>query len=72
MPGCEGFYPGLFDLEGNVAEWIDGCVGNTGQNDICYLMGGGFYDQRSYCTEVYDKYPRNQSAGSFGFRCCSG
>jgi formylglycine-generating enzyme required for sulfatase activity len=71
-PGCEGFYPGIFDLEGNVAEWVDGCDGNTGAADICYLMGGNLIDNQSYCTEVYEDYPRNDSAWTFGFRCCSG
>jgi hypothetical protein len=35
-------------------------------------MGGGIYDQKSYCTEVYEDYPRNDVAAVFGFRCCSG
>jgi hypothetical protein len=71
---CEGFYPGLFDLEGNVAEWVDGCAGNTGKDDVCYLMGGGVFDQKSYCTEVYEDTDdkRSSTAVSFGFRCCSG
>ena len=71
---CEGFYPGLFDLEGNVAEWVDGCAANTGETDTCYLMGGGVFDQKSYCSEVYDAVDdkRSSTAVSFGFRCCSG
>ena len=76
FPGCEGYFPGLFDMEGNVAEWVDGCDGNTGADDVCYLMGGNIFDQRSYCDEVYndpeDAYHRNTTAVSFGFRCCSG
>jgi formylglycine-generating enzyme required for sulfatase activity len=72
-PGCVGYYPGLYDLEGNVAEWVDGCAGNTGKGDFCYLMGGAIFDPgNSYCTEVYDDSPRNDTASSFGFRCCSG
>jgi formylglycine-generating enzyme required for sulfatase activity len=72
FPGCEGSYPGLFDLEGNVAEWVDGCSGNTGKDDFCYLMGGQFFENQSYCTEVYDDEARSSVASSFGFRCCSG
>jgi hypothetical protein len=76
-PGCEGYYPGLFDMQGNVAEWVDGCDGNTGPTDICYLMGGNITDNGgSYCDEVYndaeDAFPRNDTAFTFGFRCCSG
>lgn len=69
---CEGYYPGLFDMEGNAAEWVDSCVTETGRDDICYLLGGSFYDNQSYCTESYAEYPRDDVAGSFGFRCCSG
>lgn len=88
MPGCEGFYPGLFDLEGNVAEWIDSCLPplgadtaadagapdagtRDGSDDRCMAVGGSLFDQRSYCDEVYDEYPRNQTAYSFGIRCCA-
>jgi formylglycine-generating enzyme required for sulfatase activity len=75
---CEGFYPGVFDMEGNVAEWVDSCMANTGKDDVCYLMGGGVFDQKSYCDEVYEPSTsdtgnkRSATAVSFGFRCCSG
>jgi hypothetical protein len=76
-PGCEGYYPGLFDMEGNVAEWVDGCDGNTGPADTCYLMGGNVTDNgSSFCDEVYnsaeDAFRRDDKAFTFGFRCCSG
>ncbi|MEO8179277.1 MAG: SUMF1/EgtB/PvdO family nonheme iron enzyme [Deltaproteobacteria bacterium] len=74
---CEGYYPGVFDMEGNVAEWIDGCEGSSGPTDTCYLMGGGIFDNSgSYCTEVYEGptnlETRSDTAVSFGFRCCAG
>lgn len=69
---CEGFFPGLFDLEGNAAEWIDSCASETGAEDICYLVGGSHIDSKSYCTEYYDEWPRNDFATPWGFRCCSG
>jgi hypothetical protein len=72
FPGCEGNYPGLFDLEGNAAEWVDSCSSTAGANDTCSLMGGSFFDSKSYCTEVYDDRLRSDTAVSFGFRCCSG
>jgi hypothetical protein len=71
FPGCEGFYRGLFDLEGNAAEWIDGCTAQSDGGDVCFLLGGSFVDAKSYCDEVYD-YPRNTLAITFGFRCCGG
>ncbi len=69
---CEGFYPGIFDLEGNAAEWIDSCATETGAEDVCYLLGGSHIDNRSYCTEYFDEWPRNDFAAPWGFRCCSG
>jgi len=75
-PGCEGYFPGLFDMEGNVAEWVDGCDGNTGPADVCYLMGGNITEQQSFCDVVYydgeSVYQRDVKAFTFGFRCCSG
>jgi formylglycine-generating enzyme required for sulfatase activity len=75
---CEGYYPGVFDLEGNVAEWIDSCGPGAdagavgGRSDFCMLMGGAIFDSVSYCTEVYDDVRRDDTAVSFGFRCCAG
>ncbi len=71
FPDCEGFYPGLFDLEGNVAEWVDSCDGVTGAADLCLLLGGNIIDNQSYCTESYDDNQRAATAYTFGFRCCS-
>ncbi|HKO89880.1 MAG TPA: SUMF1/EgtB/PvdO family nonheme iron enzyme [Polyangiaceae bacterium] len=75
-PLCEGYFPGIFDMAGNLAEWIDGCDGNTGAADTCYLMGGNITEQTPACNLVYyntdSSYPRSQTAFTFGFRCCSG
>ena len=73
--GCEGFSTGLFDLSGNAAEWIDSCEGpgtDGGATDTCYLLGGSFYDESSYCNQVPTTYPRNGVSYGFGFRCCGG
>jgi len=74
---CEGFYPGIFDLEGNMAEWIDSCSpdgdSGTGSNDTCHLAGGSYIDTgfNDFCDEGPVAYPRNCTAAPFGFRCCS-
>jgi sulfatase modifying factor 1 len=70
--GCEGHYPGLFDMEGNAAEWVDSCGAETGASDVCMLLGGSYVDSKSYCSEVFDEFSRDTSAHPFGFRCCSG
>src|SRR5262249_41310403 len=38
---CEGGWPGIYDMVGNVAEWEDCDGGGTGW---CRLRGGGFID----------------------------
>jgi formylglycine-generating enzyme required for sulfatase activity len=68
---CEGSYPGLFEMVGNVAEWQDFCEGSTGSSDMCYLQGAGWV-LSGYCYTVYKDATRNQHAPSYGFRCCSG
>jgi len=74
FPGCEGYVSGLFDMEGNVAEWVDVCDGATGASDVCYLLGGSVQDAKgnSFCAEKYDGFTRDETSYNFGFRCCSG
>jgi hypothetical protein len=72
LPGCEGYYPGLFDMEGNVAEWVDVCDSITGSSDVCHAPGGSMVDAQSYCSEDYDYFTRDKTAFTIGFRCCSG
>lgn len=70
---CEGHYKGVFDLIGNVAEWLDSCdtAGGTDRSmDNCEL-GGGSYINNEYKCQTYFTNPRNDGADVFGFRCCS-
>jgi formylglycine-generating enzyme required for sulfatase activity len=71
FPGCEGYVSGLFDMEGNVAEWIGLCDGDTGGDDVCHPLGGSVQDSKSYCDEDYE-FKRSDSAYDVGIRCCSG
>ncbi len=71
FPGCEGFYPDLFDLQANVAEWVDSCNGSSGQEDHCILAGGSALDQDAFCTEAFTDVKRAETSSYFGFRCCS-
>jgi formylglycine-generating enzyme required for sulfatase activity len=41
FPGCEGGYPGLFDMSGNVAEYEDACSDEPGEPK-CRARGGTF------------------------------
>ena len=69
-PGCEGFYPGLFDLEGNVAEWVDSCSGDSGRTDSCAVLGDSYIALKAHCTSRF-QVARDTRAPTFGFRCCS-
>jgi hypothetical protein len=50
---------------------VDSCSGATGATDTCSLAGGNIYDSQSYCSETYEDVARDDSALSYGFRCCS-
>lgn len=66
---CEGGYPKLFDMSGNVGEWGDACDVDAGK---CLVRGGGFTELASQlaCSGV-DGIPRLTPGVSFGFRCCA-
>jgi sulfatase modifying factor 1 len=45
MPGCQSPVPGfagIFDLIGNVSEWVADCTGSAGATDSCQSRGGSF------------------------------
>lgn len=74
MTGCEGGYPGLVDMSGNVAEWIDACDENasSARGDECTVQGGAFDSSEDYakCSDTH-KLWRFIATTSIGFRCCA-
>jgi hypothetical protein len=72
MTGCEGGYPGIFDLSGNVAEWTTICDAD----DLCQVRGGaygeGMYDLVcEYFSDMYIRWARMTiQSPHIGFRCC--
>jgi formylglycine-generating enzyme required for sulfatase activity len=80
LPLCVARYPGVFDLIGNAAEWVDSCrpqndagLDPTGKSDYCASVGGGIYGaSRYYCDTVFRDVHRDLTNETFGFRCCAG
>ena len=73
---CEGGYPGVFDLIGNVGEWGDNCTATAGANDACscnassFEYTGGDASIADRCDH-FDNAVRSNTYDDLGFRCCS-
>jgi formylglycine-generating enzyme required for sulfatase activity len=72
MPNCEGGWPGLRDMSGNIAEWEDSCsLLSTPQGDTCRTRGGNFDSGQPSLQCDGDSYlSRSFTSDSVGFRCC--
>lgn len=71
LPQCVGGVNGLFDMSGNVSEWIDSC-GGIGVNDPCLAHGGdyGSFGADLQC-DAGRKYAASLKEPTRGFRCCA-
>ncbi len=70
MTGCEGGYQGLFDMSGNVREWINVCSGAD-----CRTAGGSYTNQGSWADHFMKCGNQHQVLSTLnvefiGFRCC--
>jgi formylglycine-generating enzyme required for sulfatase activity len=75
---CQGGYPGIFDMSGNVLEWEDSCQPDptdpTGQNDTCNIRGGAFWSHSGQLTCALQNQTKRSDQGlmnDLGLRCCS-
>lgn len=69
-PGCEGGLSGLFDMAGNVAEWVSNC-----HDDYCKFRGAGYLsndpiDTFAGCSGVCSGNNKSFQSGVVGIRCC--
>ncbi|PKN36810.1 MAG: hypothetical protein CVU63_16290 [Deltaproteobacteria bacterium HGW-Deltaproteobacteria-20] len=73
-PDCEGGFPGIFDMQGNAAEWTDRCDPGDGTGtEMCMTRGGHTYGSADYwkCSNLIGKVARNDpSIRQNGIRCC--
>jgi formylglycine-generating enzyme required for sulfatase activity len=70
LSSCEGGYPGLYDIVGNVSEWVDACKG-----DYCKFYGGGYLNNDpiedfASCKQFCAGNQRTFKSATIGFRCC--
>src|SRR5688572_33201780 len=73
---CERGYPGLFDMSGNLEEWIDACDANGGAADKCGIAGhtsftGDLLPEDLTCSGSIFGEARNTRYYLLGFRCCA-
>lgn len=72
FPNCQGYPPGLYDMSGNVWEWVDACDGD-GMENQCLRRGGSFYSdaQKDLRCDLWSYRPRTTALDHVGIRCCS-
>lgn len=71
---CEGGYPGVYDLVGNVWEWVDSCDSYTADaGNLCFFMGGAYNgtEDQMRCDFASARGERRYTADNTGFRCCA-
>ena len=70
MPKCKGGLPDVYDMAGNVTEWVDKCQGT-----YCKFRGGGYssndpIEMFAACKGVCSGNQKDFSSSTIGFRCC--
>jgi formylglycine-generating enzyme required for sulfatase activity len=73
LQGCQSTepgYEGVYDLNGNVAEWEDIC-GGAGRLVQCRVRGGSFYTGATTACDVSLFGYRSHINEAIGFRCCA-
>jgi formylglycine-generating enzyme required for sulfatase activity len=71
MPGCQGGYDKLYDMVGNVEEWLDACRTDPARGEVCGVIGGRYFDSEMLadCGRL-DEVGKLRTDYFRGFRCC--
>ena len=70
-PSCEAPIAGIFDLSGNVWEWVDTCDSDQPEAN-CARRGGSFFSiADDLRCNLLSTRPRATTSGYVGLRCCS-
>ncbi len=74
-PDCEGGFPGIFDMQGNAAEWTNRCEPPNGMGtEHCSIRGGSTFSigGSSYysCANLDQSEERLDPVLEAGIRCC--
>ncbi|MFO0662687.1 MAG: SUMF1/EgtB/PvdO family nonheme iron enzyme [Polyangiaceae bacterium] len=73
-PKCVGGYPGIYDMTGNVMEWIDVCEPENSDPKLtrCLAQGGPWNFDKFAATCDFAEVPQRQdnTTPQIGFRCC--
>ena len=69
-PRCQGGLAGLFDMAGNVSEWVSDC-----KESYCRFRGAGFIsndpvDLFASCQSACSGNQKTLKSGTVGIRCC--
>jgi len=71
-PPASSVFTGVFDMIGNIAEWVDNCTGTSGATDVCKPRGLSFGMGAAAPTCSQSTYSsRSASLDNLGFRCCT-
>lgn len=70
--GSEPPFDGIFDMSGNVGEWIDACDDGSGVAPYCWEASGGSNSRSLSSCQASTYAPWNDVWWYKGFRCCWG